>query len=446
MKAFVGRNIVLFLIFWLGFSLLECLPTFRDHYRHNPEITRLKLETKRIELAETELQINLLRTKQETGRYLVLVKKAELYLATFKGWITFTDKEIHLREAEIARLEKENKQDSQKLQQLGDARKGIQAECDSLRRLCEDERQRYGYAALLCAVGAAFAAKWGSAACCVVGMLLALVVLKLLAYYAAAPVVEKLDAITPFSRVGSTGPAQDITGERGVKLVNLDLPPGESLLVRDEKYTGGYEEYADSELEKRTQILFSWKYWLMSWLCGLCILTRFTNKSSTGRTHSISITSDDPDEYFTAITLAPGERCSITPSDLVAFSGSISIFGRWRAWLPAWCMGQIRHYVLAGPGMVVVRAEGGITGDEVHPGKVAIRRKHCLISASQGVLLHVRRTETLIPYLLGITGLFDLRLMGNGNYRIRNVITAPRSVADRASHLFLEGLGKFLGF
>ena len=223
----------------------------------------------------------------------------------------------------------------------------------------------------------------------------------------------------------------------------MSLPPGDSLLVRDEKFSGGYEEYAGSELEKRTQILFSWQYWIMSCLCGLCILTRFTNKSASGRTHSISITSDDPDEYF---TLEPGQRCSITPSDLVAFSGSISISARWRAWLPAWCMGQIRHYVLTGPGMAVVRAEGGITEDEVHPGKVVIRRKHCLISASEGILLHIRRTETLIPYLLGITSLFDLRLMGNGKYRIRNVVTIPRSVADRASHLFLEGLGKFLGF
>lgn len=63
MEAFVIRYIVIFLIFWLGLTLLKCLPTFREHYRHNPEITWLKLETKRLELMEAELQVNLLGTR-----------------------------------------------------------------------------------------------------------------------------------------------------------------------------------------------------------------------------------------------------------------------------------------------------------------------------------------------------------------------------------------------
>ena len=240
-----------------------------------------------------------------------------------------------------------------------------------------------------------------------------------LIYYIWAPLVE---ACAPVCFCGSE-PAADpapAAGEKGVKLTAVPVPPGDCLLVRDEEYTAGYTEFEDSRLRKGTQMMLSWRLWYMSWRCGLHVLTRFSNPDDSSRTHEVNITSNDPDEYFSVITVEPGQRYYITPADIVAVSGGVDIRAHWRLWLPAWCMGQVRAYVASGRGTVVVRAVGGITADTLEPGQVTVRKLHSLICASQGVQLHVRRTETLIPYLLGKATLFDLRLQGHGTYCIRN--------------------------
>lgn len=254
-----------------------------------------------------------------------------------------------------------------------------------------------------------------------------------LIYYVWAPLVE---ACAPVCFCGSEPAADPVPaeGERGVKLTGVPVPPGDCLLVRDEAYTAGYTEFEDSRLRKGTQMLLSWRYWFMSWRCGLTVLTRFSNPADSTRTHEVNITSNDPDEYFSVITLEPGQRCYVTPSDIVAVSDGVDIRACWRLWLPAWCMGQIRAYVASGRGTVVVRAVGGITAGTLEPGQVTVRKLHSLICASQGVQLHVRRTETLIPYLLGKATLFDLRLQGHGSYCIRNTF----------SHA--TALGRLLGF
>ncbi len=256
-----------------------------------------------------------------------------------------------------------------------------------------------------------------------------------LLYYLWAPLVERCSAVAFCGRDAAAAPAP-AEGEKGVKLTTVSLAPGESMLVRDEAYTGGYTEFEDSRLEKSTKWLLSWKYWYLCRTRGLSMLTRFTNPEDSTRTHEITITSNDPDEYFSAFTLEPGQRYYITPSDLVAISGGVELGSRWRLWLPAWCMGQVRAYVLSGCGTVVVRSVGGMTAGSLKPGEVTVRKLHSLIYASQGVQLQVRRTETLIPYLTGRATLFDLRLQGSGNFCIRNVAERPLGL----------GLGRFLGF
>ena len=287
-----------------------------------------------------------------------------------------------------------------------------------------------------------FAVLWGilctqmppEAALCYAWVVIPLVLcIQPLIYYVWAPLVE---ACAPVCFCGSE-PAADpapAEGERGVKLTGVPVPPGDCLLVRDEAYTAGYTEFEDSRLRKGTQMLLSWRYWFMSWRCGLTVLTRFSNPADSTRTHEVNITSNDPDEYFSLITLEPGQHCYVTPSDIVAVSGGVNIRARWRLWLPAWCMGQVRAYVASGRGTVVVRAVGGITAGTLEPGQVTVRKLHSLICASQGVQLHVRRTETLIPYLLGKATLFDLRLQGHGSYCIRNTFSHATAV------------GRLLGF
>ena len=287
-----------------------------------------------------------------------------------------------------------------------------------------------------------FVALWGAlctqmppeAALCYAWVVIPVVLcIQPLLYYIWAPLVE---ACAPVCFCGGE-PAADpapAEGEKGVKLTAVPLPPGDCLLVRDEAYTAGYTEFEDSRLRKGTQMLLSWRYWYMSRRCGLTLLTRFSNPEDSSRTHEVNITSNDPDEYFHVITLEPGQRCYVTPADIVAVSGGVELHARWRLWLPAWCMGQIRAYVASGRGTVVVRAVGGITAGTLEPGQVTVRKLHSLICASQGVQLHVRRTETLIPYLLGKATLFDLRLQGHGSYCIRNTFSHSTAV------------GRLLGF
>lgn len=255
----------------------------------------------------------------------------------------------------------------------------------------------------------------------------------LLRYYVIAPLVEKCAPVCFCGREPGPEP-RPAQGEQGVKLTSIPLPPGDSLLVRDESYTAGYTEHVDCPLRKGTCLLLSWRYWFMSYTCGLRLLTRFTNPAHNPGSLDIAVSSNDPDEYFSIITLEPGQRYYVTPSDIVAISGGVDIRACWRLWLPAWCMGQVRAYVLSGHGRVVVRAMGGITAGSLEGGRVAVRKLHSLVCASQGVHLHVRRTETFLSFLLGKADLFDLRLVGSGSYCIRNA-------AEPAA-----GPGKLIGF
>lgn len=444
MKKLLCRYLVLFLVFWAGLALHDSWESIRSWWRNDGEVTRLNAGMKELQLEKKRLELAVCKGEDATD--LIHRTVAEFKLLKENGKLFWAN------EQETASLERQiediKAKKGARLRRIPE----LEQECAALERECKLARERQGNGqgghasrAAGIALLAALQLHALEAFCYTCCVFLAMLALRLLCYFAFAPLVEGCDPVCPCGH-SEEGETEQTRGEEGVKLATIPLPPGEALLVRDESYTGGYMEYDNGLLQKRTQLLFSREYWLMSWLCGLCLLTRFTNPAGGVRTHDITITSDDPDEYFSTFTLQAGRRCYISPSDLVAFTGGVRIYARWRAWLPAWCMGQIRYYVLTGNGAVVVRAEGGITAQNLKTGETAVRKRHSLISASQGVRLHVRRTETLLPFLLGNASLFDLRLQGNGCFRMRNAVTRPRSLTERASHVFLESLGKFLGF
>lgn len=445
MKQLLSRYLMLFLVFWAGLALHDSWQDIRSWWRNDGDITRLNLEMKELQLEKKRLELTVYEGKDATD--LIHRTIAEIKLLKENSKLFWKDdREKAALEKQIEEIEAEQPVRRQKIAALTRECAELQKECDQARRVRESAWTKLGIGTAGATLLLALQVNAGEAFTYTCGVFLAMLALRLLSYYVLAPLVESCESIHPCGRAEGASISTSAQGEQGVKLACVPLPPGEALLVRDESYTGGYMEYDDGLLQKRTQLLFSHTYWLMSWLCGLCLLTRFTNPANGTRTHDITITSDDPDEYFSIFKLAEGQRCYITPSDLVAFTGGIRVYARWRAWLPAWCMGQIRYYVLTGSGTVVVRAEGGITASPLAGGESAVRKKHSLISASQGIRLHVRRTETLIPFLMGNASLFDLRLQGCGSFRMRNAITRPRSLTDRVSHVFLESLGKFLGF
>lgn len=272
------------------------------------------------------------------------------------------------------------------------------------------------------------------------------IVRKLLLFYVWAPLVER--RATPVSLPQSDAACwqKQMFLPESVKLITCEIPVGEAFMLKSEEYSGGYTDMVNSNgLKKITQFLYSRKCWLMSVMCGLSILTRFHNKGNVAQ--SVRITSSDPDEYFCELKLTEGTRYFISPSELVAFSSGvrISAFNRFNS-VAAWAMGQVRYYVLEGTGSVVIRSFGGITRIPADETLRFVQKKHSIISAVGKLSLRATRTETLIPYLLGESSLFDHQVSGVGVYFIRNTLRSPRSLSERFSNVFFTSLGKFLGF
>lgn len=482
MKRCIHRYFILFLVFWLGMSLHDTWGSIRAWIhndddialindaiaRNNDAIARNNKAIERTNSAIELIQLEAKITEHAVKKNLIDLKKWQLsacnstitlaeaadYIPGLnaKGIIAQSQDQVGKLQKEIAKAEKEVEQAEK---EIASARRECnEIEKESYRLKTEVSTGQNGNEAkssdrgfrkvvktMLNALKGNAAPAVGIVCVAFMGILL----FRLFCYYVVAPAIGHCDPINPCGNLEKE-PHTGAENEKSRKLINIYLKPGESLLVRDESYTGGYIDHKSGAMKKETQWIFSHRYWLMSWLSGLCILTRFTNPATGAHTHEISITSDDPDEYFSIFTMAPGQKCFITPSDLVAFTDGLRISARWNVYPPAWCMGQIRYYVLSGSGTVVVRAEGGVTARNLASDEIAVRKKHSLICATQGVTQHVRRTETLIPFLLGNASLFDLKLEGAGAFHIRNAITRPHTLIERASHVFLESLGKFLGF
>lgn len=263
-------------------------------------------------------------------------------------------------------------------------------------------------------------------------------------YYVLAPFIERLSqtVVIPVSAEASTTPHT----RHSHKIITCPLKPGESFILKSETYCGGYSDNTKvTDLLKQTQWIYSTKYWLMSILCGLTILTRFTNRGH--QTQTIRITSDDADEYFCQLNISPGEHHFVIPSDLVAFSSGVQLtaFNQFKS-PSAWAMGQVRYYILQGEGTVILRAHGGMTRIESDRYSINTHKKHSIIHASGKLQLHARRTETLVPYLLGHADLFDQKITGEGIYHIRNTSRKTLTLPEKFSHIFFSSLGKLLGF
>lgn len=287
---------------------------------------------------------------------------------------------------------------------------------------------------------------WKMALCLTFGFFSLGMVGKLLLFFVWAPMVERTASPVDLPQSDAACWQKQLSLPESVKLITCEIPVGESFMLKSEEYSGGYTDKANvTGLQKITKFLYSRKCWLMSVLCGLCILTRFRNKGNIAQ--SVRITSSDPDEYFCELKLTEGTRYFILPSDLVAFSSGvrISAFNRFSS-VAAWAMGQVRYYVLEGTGSVVIRSFGGITRIPADTSTRFVQKKHSIISAVGQLSLRATRTETLIPYLLGESSLFDHQISGEGVYFIRNTLRGPRTFTERFTNVFFSSLGKFLGF
>ena len=442
MRKFFLRFLVLFTIFWIYFSVSSQQDALARTWQGEYKVTQLRIEKTTVDTvrwkAETDLRIEEMGKVFDTLK-LVSGKRWEWLGGMPKEEYDKLVEHIESRPERIAALKETIRTTSEKSALL-------ESQLDEAMRAYS---LRGCIAVTVSLLLAALQVEWLTALVSTLLVYLGLLAWKLFCFYIFAPWIERRQSIRLFEKeaaAGSPGSAEH-SGERGSKLLTLPIAPGQVLTVCNEDYTGGYTDADVAKLKKRTQWLFSVRYWLMSWLCGLVLMTRFENARANTETHYITITSDDPDEYFSEQHLEEGHPIFISPSDLVAYSDGIRIRAHWRLLsLVAWSMGQVRYYSLSGRGRVVVRSDGGLTGKSVTPGCSYICKKHSIISADQGVHLHVRRTETLMPYLFGKSDLFDLRLHGTGFFRMHNALHQPHTISECLSHIFMESLGAFFGF
>ena len=442
MRKFFLRFLFLFTIFWIYFSVSSQQDALVRTWRGEQKVTQLRIEKTAVDAvrwkAETDLRI------EEMGKVFDIVKQV---LGKRPEWLGGMPKE------EYDKFVKHIESRSERLAALKETIRTTSEKSALLERLLDEEMRAYSLrgciAISVSLLLGALQVEWLNALGSTLLVYLVLLAWKLFCFYIFAPWIEQRQSIQLFegeTAVSAPGSAE-LGSKQGSKLLTLPLAPGQVLTVCDEDYTGGYTDADVDKLEKRTQWLFSGRYWLMSWLCGLVLMTRFENARANTETHYITVTSDDPDEYFYEQHLEEGHPIFISPSDLVAYSDGIRIRSHWRLLsLVAWSMGQVRYYSLSGRGRVVVRSDGGLSSKSVTPGCSYICKKHSIISAEQGVRLHVRRTETLMPYLFGKSDLFDLRLHGIGLFRMHNALHQPHTVSERVSHIFMESLGAFFGF
>ena len=442
MRKFFLRFLFLFTIFWIYFSVSSQQEALTRTWQGEQKVTQLRIEKAAVDAvrwkAETDLRIEQMETIYDNFKR-VSGKPWEFLGGMPKEEYDKLVQHIEDRPARVAALKEKIRSTSEKSAQL-------EKELDEAMRAYS---LRGSIATTITLLLGAFQAEWLNALGSTLLVYLGLLAWKLFCFYIFAPWIERRQSIQLFEGKAAAGAPGTVEhgGEQGNKLITLPLAPGQVLTVCDEDYTGGYTDADVAKLKKRTQWLFSVRYWLMSWLCGLVLMTRFENARANTETHYITVTSDDPDEYFSEQHLEEGQPIFISPSDLVAFSDGIRIRAHWRLLSPvAWSMGQVRYYSLSGRGRVIVRSDGGLTGKSVTPGCSYICKKHSIISAEQGVRLHVRRTETLMPYLFGKSDLFDLRLHGTGFFRMHNALHQPHTVSERVSHIFMESLGAFFGF
>ena len=231
-----------------------------------------------------------------------------------------------------------------------------------------------------------------------------------------------------------------ICGE-GEKNLKVEVQPNSSLIVVNERFVNDIE--ASTNLKASIRWLFSWRYPIMSFFCKLRCMNEYKNTSQTSA--YIDVTSNDPDDYFIEIDLNDCEGAFVVPSKIKAFSPTLNIKCKWRLFsLISWIIFRPRYYVVSGTGKLVLSSTGGFANRKATNNYIR-RKPSSLIFADVSLKWNATRTELWYPYIIGNGELFDLRILGEGNYLIQNTVhskefslTSPESV--------LNVLGKLAGF
>ena len=235
-----------------------------------------------------------------------------------------------------------------------------------------------------------------------IAVLLVPFAIRVLFYYALAPLVERGPPIRLARPTGMGAVPQASGGSRPT--LSLTLAEGEELLVRQ-----SYLQSSPAGAEMRTQWLLSWRNILTSLASGMAFLTR---ARGPGKTFGISAR-DDPFAEIARIDLPATTALVMQPRALAAIvqptTRPMQIRSRWRLFsLHAWLTFQFRYLVFHGPGTLVVKGGRGVRVERAEDGRRFGQDQ--LIGFSADTAYTVARSETFLPYFFGREPLFRDRV------------------------------------
>lgn len=191
---------------------------------------------------------------------------------------------------------------------------------------------------------------------------------------------------------------------------SIRLAEGEELLVKQ-----GYLQSAPRSAPAATRWLLDWRHPVTSLASGLFFLTRLrglpADQATVSALHS-------PFTEVAVLDLPAGTACVLRPRAIAAVIQPVGrplrIVSRWRLFqLNAWLAGQLRFLVLHGPAKIVVKGDRGVRFEAAGEGRAVGQDQ--LVGFSARLAYSATRTETFLPYLFGMTGLFkDYVASGEG--------------------------------
>lgn len=250
------------------------------------------------------------------------------------------------------------------------------------------------------------------------GVILMPLIIRTVFYWVLAPMAASRPAI----RLQEGETPAPVPADVSAPSKSILLAPGEELLVKQ-----GYLQSAPRSAQAATKLLLDWRHPLASLVSGLFFVTRLrgagTDPATVSALHS-------PFSEVGILDLPAGTACVLRPRAIAAVIQPVGqplrIVSRWRLFhLNAWLAGQLRFLVLHGPARIVVKGDRGVRFEAAGEGRAVGQDQ--LVGFSARLAYSAIRTETFLPYLFGMTGLFkDQVASGEGVLVIEEAPLAGR--------------------
>jgi hypothetical protein len=267
------------------------------------------------------------------------------------------------------------------------------------------------------------AGKMKAAALALLGIVAMPYLIRLLFFWALAPVAARRPSIR-LQVPGGRGAAISLPA-RSTTSVGVLLEPHEELLVR--------QDYLQSTAEagkKATRWLLDWSHPFSSIATGLTFLTRIRGDGTLTTVSAVR----DPFAEVTILSLPAGAACVLQPRALAAVAQPIDrglqITSHWRlASLNAWLTLQLRYLVFHGPVRLVLKGGRGVRVERAEAGRMFGQDQ--LVGFSTDLAYSVTRTETFWPYFLGREQLFRDKVdAGDGLLIVEEAPMAGRKAGE----------------